>query len=319
MALKINNEVKIGILVIVAILALIFGIRMLQGKGLFDSGIDIIAYSDDASGLMTSAPVTVKGLQIGRVKEISITEEQKIKVVIHINKGYDIPVGSVAQMASASMLSGDKVVTIQFPETIGNDYLKTNDIIQLAKGTDLLGDIGDGIKPILGNVDGTVQNIDSVVNSVNAILNAQTQAHLKNTFSNIDQTTIQLSKLANSLNQQTAALKSIMDNINGVTANLNANNAKITNILSNAETATQSLTGPEIKNSLASIEAAADNLNKTIANIQSSDGTLGLLIKDRAMYDNLVKVSKSLDELMIDLKKHPGRYINISVLGSNNR
>lgn len=317
--MKINNEVKIGVLVIVAIAAVVFGIKMLQGKSLFESGKDLIAYYDDAAGLQNSSAVLLKGVQIGRVKEISINKDQKIKVVLHINKGYDIPVGSVAQMASTSLISSDKVVSIVFPEPFGDNFLKDGDIIAVKKASDLINDLGESAKPILSNVDSTIQNIDSVVSSVNAILNYQTQMHLKNTFQNLDATLVELSKLSVALNQQTQNLSKIMGNVGTFTDNLSANNQKITNMMTNLEGASKTFNGQELKNSLKSIESASENLNRTLANINSSDGTLGLLTNDRKMYDNLLKLSTSMDELMIDLKKHPGRYINISVLGSNNR
>lgn len=319
MALKINNEVKIGILVIVAVAALIFGIRMLQGKGLFDSGKDLYAYYDDATGLQNSAPVVLKGVSIGRVKDIEITEQQKIKVTIHVNDDMDIPLGSKAELSSTSMLSSDKVIAIHFPETPTKQYLNDGETIDIAVSAGLLGDIGDGVKPILKNVDGTVQNIDSLVLSLNNIVNFETQQRLNSTFRNLDVTVGELSKLASALNQQTAALSGIMKNVNGFTGNLNENNYKISNILTNAETATNSLTGPEIKETLKSLQSASDNLNNTLTSINSTDGTLGLLTKDRKMYDNIVRLSESLDALMIDLKNHPGRYINVSVFGSSKR
>lgn len=319
MALKINNEVKIGILVILAVAALIFGIRMLQGKGLFDSGKDFYAYYDDATGLQTSAPVVLKGVSIGRVKDLEITAQQKIKVTIHINKNMEIPVGSSAELASTSMLSGDKVIAIHFPETPTQQYMKDGETIPVLVSGGLLGDLGDGVKPILKNVDGTIQNIDSLVLSINSIVNYQTQQHLNNTFKNLDVTLTELSKLSAALNQQTTALSGIMKNVNGFTGNLNENNYKISNILANAETATHSLTGPEIKETLKSLQSASDNLNNTLANINSPEGTLGLLTRDRKMYDNIVRLSESLDALMTDLKDHPGRYINVSVFGSNKR
>lgn len=318
MAAKINNEIKIGILVIVAIVALIFGVRLLQGKGLFDSGKDLLVYYDDAGGLQQSSPVFLKGVQIGRVKDIELTPEQKIKVTLHIIKGYEVPKGTSAQMESTSMIASDKAIFLHFPEQINGYHEDGETLISVTK-KGLIENLTGELSPVMDNVNGTITNIDSIARNVNNIVNPATQQHLNNTFANLDVTMAQLSKLVAELNNQTRHLNGIMRNIDGVTGNLNNNNEKITNILDNTEKATQSLTGPEIKQTLASIESAAKNLNETIQSINSSDGTLGLLTRDRALYDNLNKVSQSLDELMIDLKKHPGRYINVSVFGSSNR
>lgn len=318
MAAKVNNEIKIGILVIIAIVALIFGLRLLQGKGLFDSGTDLIIYYEDAAGLQSSSPVLLKGVQIGRVKDIELTEDQKIKVTIHITKGHDIPKGTTAQMESTSMIASDKSIFLNYPASI-NGYHEDGDVLIPVTKKSMLESLSGEITPMMENVNGTITNIDSIATSVNNIINPVTQQHLNNTFANLDVTVAQLSKLISELNNQTKHLSGIMRNIDGVTGNLNNNNEKITNILDNTEKATQSLTGPEIKQTLASIESAAKNLNQTIEKINSSDGTLGLLTRDRSLYDNINKLSSSLDELMIDLKKHPGRYINVSVFGSSNR
>ncbi len=319
MALKINNEAKIGILVIIAVAALIFGLRMLQGKSLFNNGTDLYALYDDASGLQTSAPILLKGVAIGRVKDIQITDQQKIKVTIHLNEGVNIPVGSIAEMQSPSMLSSDKVISIVFPANSSTNYLKDGANIEGKMQGGLVDELKGGLNPIMANVNGTVQNIDSVVLSVNNIMNFQTQQSLRNTIQNLDKAIADLSTLAHALSQQSGQISGIMKSVNGFADNLNQNNPKITNILTNAETATNSLTGPEIKETLKSLQEAADKLNATINNINSTDGSLGLLMRDRALYDNINKMSKSLDELMIDLKNHPGRYINVSVFGSDKR
>lgn len=319
MATKLNNEIKIGIIVIVAIAALIFGLSTLQGKSILSSGMDLTAYYDDASSLQTSAPVLLKGVSIGRVKEISIAKDQKIKVVLHINKGVDIPKGSIAELLFPGMLSSDKVVSVIFPEKYGSDFLKDGDVIQGRLESGLVDEIKAQLNPILGKADTAIGGIDSVIGSINNIMNLQTQIALQNTIRNLDQITADLSQLANALSQQSGQVSGIMKNVNGFTDNLNQNNYKISNILTNAETATQSLTGPEIQETLKSLQEVAEKLNATINNINSTDGSLGLLLRDRELYDNITGMSKSLDELMKDLKEHPGRYINVSVFGSDKR
>lgn len=319
MAAKFSNEVKIGLLVLVAIAALVFGITMLKGKSLFESGKDFYAYYDDASGLQISAPVVLKGVTIGRVKDIELTADKKIKVTFHVNKGMELPVGSKAEMASTSMISSEKVIAIHLPTSPTSQVLKDGDEIQPLASKDLLSDLGDGVKPILNNVDGTVQNIDSLILALNSIVNIQTQQHLQSTFRNLDQSLSELAKITAAISQQTASLNGIMNNVNGFTGTLNENGQRITNILGNAETATASLTGPELKQTLESIQRATQNLENMLAAINNQDGSLGLLTRDRELYDNIVKLTASLNELMIDLKNHPGRYINISVFGSSKR
>lgn len=310
--MKINNEVKIGILVLVAIACLIFGIRMLQGKGLFESGIDIYAFYEDASGLQTSSPVLLKGVQIGRVKDIQLEKDSKIKVTLHINSGYDIPTGSEAELAAPSLISSDKVINIHLPES-SNSNLKDADIIPVKASSDLLSSLGGEVKPVIANVNGTIGTIDSVALAVNNILNLQTQMHLHNTFANVDKAVDQLAQLSSELNKQTTQLNQIMQSLNSFAGNLSKNNSSVTNILSNVEKTTHTLSGPELESTLKSIQKSTEELNKTLAKMNSKDGSLGMLVNDAELYNNLTKLSKTLDEMMADMKKNPGKYLNISV------
>lgn len=311
--MKINNEIKIGILVLVAIACTIFGIKLLQGKGLFDSGIDVFVYYDDVSGLQPSAPVLLKGVQIGRVKDIELEKNTRIKVTLHVNDGYDVPVGTEAEISAPSLISSDKVVNFHLPEASTTVLLKDQDVINPKAASDLLSSLGSEVKPIMNNVNGTIGTIDSVAMAVNNILNLQTQMHLHNTFANVDKAVEQLSKLSTELNKQTAQLNLIMNNINSFAGNLSKNNSTVSNILTNVEKTTNSLSGPELEKTLKSIQQSTDELNKAIAKLNSKDGSLGMLVNDPELYNNMTKLSKTLDETLSDLKKNPAKYLNISV------
>jgi len=310
--MKMKNEIKIGILVLVAVACLIFGIKLLQGKGLFDSGIDLYVYYEDATGLQPSAPVLLKGVQIGRVKEIELVDNSKIRVTLHVNDGYNVPLGTQAELTSPSLISSEKVITFFIPENTSGQH-KAKDVLETKASSDLLSSLGNEVQPIMQNVNGTIGTIDSVALAVNNILNLQTQMHLHNTFANVDKAVEQLAKLSNELNRQTAQLNQIMGNINSFAGNLSQNNTTVTNILSNVEKTTHSLSGPELEKTLLSIQKSTDELNRTLAKLNTTEGSLGKMVNDTELYDNMSKLSKSLDEMINDLKKNPGKYLNISV------
>lgn len=311
--MKVKNEVKIGILVLVAVACMIFGIKLLQGKGLFDSGIDLIVYYDDVSGLQPSAAVLLKGVQIGRVKEIDLEKDNRIKVTLHVNDGYTVPVGTQAEVLAPSLISSDKVINFHLPETDPGTLLKDQDVILSKESSDLLSSLGSEVKPIMNNVNGTIGTIDSVALAVNNILSLQTQMHLHNTFAHVDKTVEQLAKLSTELNKQTAQLNQIMTNINSFAGNLSKNNSTVSSILTNVEKSTNTLSGPELEKTLKAIQQSTEELNKTLAKLNSKDGSLGMLVNDPELYNNMTKLSQTLDETLSDLKKNPSKYLNISV------
>lgn len=314
MAIKMKNEFKIGLLVTIALVCLVLGYNFLRGRGLFSNEDKYYTFYDNVAGLQKSAMVTFEGVQVGKVIDIDLQSDRRIRVTIGLtNKEFFIPVGSKAQLVSDNLLAGTKVISLQLSNN--SNKLQPGDTLPSLASVGMLDGISDQMGPLFNSVNHTVTSIDTLVNSVNSIVNIQTKQHLDNTFTSLDATMNDLAKLSNALNAQTANLNAMMNNLNSVTGNLAKSNTQVTNILNNAEIATNKISQAKIQESFDNIEAATKSIQKTLKEIENSNGSLGMLIRDPKLYNNLNNALQSVDTVLGDLKKRPSRYINLSVFG----
>lgn len=314
MAFKMKNEFKIGLLVSIAIVCLILGYNFLRGRGLFSNEDKYYAFYDNITGLQKSAMVTFEGVQVGKVIDINLQPDRRIRVTIGLtNKDFSIPVGSKAQLLSDNMLAGTKVIALQLSNN--SNKLSPGDTLPSLASAGLLDGVSEQMGPLFNTVNHTVTSIDTLINSVNDVVNTQTKQHLDRTFAALDATMADLAKLSNALNAQTANLSAVMTNLNSVTGNLAKSNTQVSAILNNAEIATNKISQAKIQESFDNIEAATKSIQNTLKQIENSDGTLGLLIRDPKLYTNLNNALRSVDTVLSDLKQRPSRYINVSVFG----
>lgn len=314
MALKMKTEFRIGLLVTVAIAFLILGYNFLRGRGFFSNEDQYYVYYDNVSGLQKSAMVTFEGVQVGKVIGIALQDDRRIKVTIGMtDKTFPIPAGSKAQLNSDNLLAGTKNITLILGES--NKNLRPGDTLEAIGSAGMFDNISAEMGPLVKSLHHTIGTVDTLIKSVNMIINTQARAHLESSFNSLDEALVELAALSKSLNQQTGNLNAVMNNLNSVSGNLAANNEQVSAILNNAETATAKISNAKIQESFDNIEAATKGLQQTLHRIETSDGSMGLLIRDRQLYDNLNRSLSALDTLLTDVKKRPSRYINVSVFG----
>lgn len=313
MAIKVKNELKIGILVAAAIVLLVLGLNFLKGKNIFSSENEFYTYYDNVQGLQESAIVQINGLGIGKVSSIALQPDKRIKVAFTVAKKLDVPVGSVAKLATSDIISGTKVISLQLTDS--TRFLKDGDFIKSEGSQGLLDNLSETVSPLLGSVQNTVITLDTLLNSVNNIINGQTRKHLNRSFAALDTALIQFAELSKVLNAQSQHLAGVIENVNSITSNLANNNEKINSTLSNLETFSTELTKGDIQQTLQDLQAASAQFKGLMTKINENDGTLGMLVNDKKLYENLTKTLSSLDLLLDDVKQHPAKYINVSVFG----
>ena len=317
MTFKIKNEVKIGLMVLVAVLSLILGLNFLKGNSVFSSTKNFYTNYTNIVGLQESAVVQINGFIVGKVTSITLQPDKTIKVGFNVQKEINIPTGSFAQLATNDLISGAKVISLKLSES--TQFIPEEGLVQGKESEGILDNLSETVAPLMGTVKSTLVTLDTLINSVNNIVNNQTRLHLNSSFASLDKTLAELTLLSAALNKQTQNLNAVMTGANSVVTNFATNNQKINNSLSSLENFTNKLNQAEIDKTLNNLESTSQDLKSFMTKVNDTSGSLGLILTDKKLYHNLTSTIGSLDTLIGDVKQHPAKYINISVFGSKER
>jgi len=314
MAGKIKNEVKIGIMVTVTIAVFILGFNFLRGRGVFSSDKEYHTFYKDVQGLQESAVVQLKGLGVGKVTGIEL-QQDRIKVTFTLHKNIKLNKGTLAQLASADLISGTKIISLNVDNVDKGIEIQEGGFIAGKESEGILDNLGSQVSPLVGVLQHTVISLDTLLNTVNNIINDDTRKHLNASFAALEIGLDQLSSLATQLNAQSSNLAGVIKNANSITGNLAANNQQITNTLNNLDHFSSSLNNAPIQQTVEQLQSAATALQGIVSKINNNDGSLGMLLTDKRLYNNLSSTLGTLDTVLTDLKAHPAKYINVSVFG----
>lgn len=309
--MKIANETKIGVMAVVALAALILGFNYLKGSSLFQHTRKLYAVFDNVEGLEVSNAVQVNGLAIGSITNISESDKDLsngIVVTITLKKDVHIPQNSTAEISSGIISAATIVITK------GDDkkYLDNGDTIDTKKKANLLAQVQSSVNPVILKLGGTLTSLDSLIEVIGSMFDPRLKNNFSSIIANLANSTAELQKL---LNTQNGYLAQSLKNVNDFTGNLAKNNDHITHTLDNLDKTTNSLASAKIPQAVEGLTATLNDLRGTIDRINSNNGTLGLLINDKHLYQNLESTSRSLNILLDDFRAHPKRYVNISVFG----
>lgn len=314
--MKIKNETKVGILAAFAIALLIIGYNFLKGNSIFSNETTLFAKYTRVDGLTVSKPVLINGYQIGRVAKLALQTDGTIIATLSINSKYEIPENSIARLEGTDLL-GSKAIVM----SLGNSKKMAEDGYTLNANVEK--GLMEQVQPVQKKAELIIGKMDSILSSVNSILNPNFQKNVDKSFNSIAGTLASLEttskKVDGLVGSESARIEAIFRNVEGITANLNNNNKKISDILTNINTVTDKFAAANFKQTLDNANNAIADLQSVIAGIKDGKGSLGLLLNDNKMYENLNNASKNLDALMIDLKANPKRYVHFSVFGGGNK
>ncbi|MGQ7855850.1 MlaD family protein [Pedobacter sp. WC2501] len=314
--MKIKNETKVGILAAFAIALLIIGYNFLKGNSIFSSETTLYAKYTRVDGLTVSKPILINGYQIGRVAKLELQGDGSIIATLSVNSKYEIPENSIARLEGTDLL-GSKAIVM----SLGNSKKMAEDGFTLNANVEK--GLMEQVQPVQKKAELIIGKMDSILSSVNSILNPSFQKNVDKSFNSIAGTLASLEttskKVDGLVGSESARIEAIFKNVEGITANLNNNNQKISDILTNINTVTDKFAAANFKQTLDNANNAIADLQSVISGIKDGKGSLGLLLNDDKMYQNLNNASKNLDELMIDLKANPKRYVHFSVFGGGNK
>ncbi|HTQ65472.1 MAG TPA: MlaD family protein [Puia sp.] len=312
--MKISNETKIGALTVIAITLLILGFNFLKGKELFVKTKKIYAVFKNVEGMEVSNAVRINGLQVGTVFDINETDKDMtgIVVTITLKKDVHIPKNSVAIINSGLISSSSVVIT----KGDSKEYLENGDTIATQNKLNLVSQVEKNIDPIVARLNGTLESLDSLVEVIGSLFDPKVKNNFTAIFNHLANTSAALEKL---LSSENSSLVGSLNHLNSFTANLAKNNGRIDTTLDNLEKTTSKLSNAKIEETVESIQSTMNELKAVIGKINNSNGSLGLLVNDKKLYQNLESTSRSLNILLDDFRIHPKRYVNISVFGKKDK
>lgn len=318
--MKINNETKIGIIAVVALALLFFGFSYLKGKNVFRPENRMFAIYTDVMGLKISNPVVINGLQVGHIAAIDGGRDmRRLLVTISFTREVNIPENSVATINPT--LLGSPSVEIQ----LGNSdiYKKNGDTLITTAGVGAIDEALRVFNPVLYEVRKSVASLDSVFMAISTTFDADTKAHIRSVIKNLNQIsesfTITAKSLETMMDPNSGSIGQSLNNINSFTGALSSNNRNLDTIVTNLKTVSHELAGVELKETMDDLNKTLNNLKEITASLNSREGSLGMLVSDKGLYQNLEATTRKLNTLIDDMRVHPRRYLNISVFGKKDR
>lgn len=296
-----TKEVKIALVALLAIVVLFVGLNFLKGKKLFSSDNNFFVRFDNVSGLSASSPVYANGYRVGVVDRIDYdySRPDQIMAVIGLDKEMQVPRGTRAEIVSDFL--GNVKLELRFGER-ANGLLAPGDTIDglLQKGA------LEKAATMIPQVEQMLTRVDSILVCVNALVS---DPALASSLHNVDELTVSLSATSQDLNRLVA---SVGKQVPGMMQRADAT-------LANTETLTRQLSEIDLTATMQRVDATLANVEQMSAALNSKEGTLGLLMRDPQLYQNLSATMRDVDSLLIDFKQHPKRYINVSVFGRKDK
>jgi len=314
---KISKTSKIGIVLVISFTVLVWGINFLKGRDIFRTEKVYIARYKNVMGLEASTVVQLNGLKIGYVREIYFAEDMSGDLIVKIavfNK-FPLPVGTTAEIANNDLL-GSKVVKLSMGKS--TKFYQNNDTIKARIEADLMSQVTEQIAPIKAKAERLIVSLDSIVSGVSLMLNSESRRNINKSLEQISATMGNLEQISSDLGSvvstQKTNLSGTIVNLKELTEHLNNDSKSLETILRNFSAISDSINPSEVKSTMHHLNKTVTGLETILADINNSNGTLGLLVKDSTLYTRLSESSDNLNQLLIDLKKNPHRYLKISAI-----
>jgi len=302
--LKVSREVKTGILVLAGILLFIFGYNFLKNSSVFETDRMFFVKYDNVAGLAPSAPVTINGLEVGQVKSIDFLDKSGgLLVKFSVEKDFEFSINSKVQIYSSGLIGGNNLGIL--PVTDAAAKAKSGDTLVGEIQAGMIDGLMDKFVPLETSLKQTLSRLDTVLGGVADVMDDETKLNLRKSIANFNATMASFNGAARDMK---SLLNTNKDKLNSTISNLDVtaeNFAKLSDSLSQIEM------GELVRN----MEGTIVKLNSIAENIEKGEGSIGKLLKDEKLYDNLSGASKQLEQLLEDMKLNPKRYVHFSLFG----
>ena len=309
--MKFSSEAKLGLIGIVTLAVVIWGINYLKGRNILSNSYSLSAFYSDAGGLESSAPVLLNGIKIGYVKELELIPENRlpVKVILSVEKTYSIQQGSYAVLISADLM-GSKAIKIEPSDQ--EQFHKQDDVIQSRVELDMLSSIQTQLMPVAKQIGAVVVSLDTLVAGLDKMVGSESTFDILEDFSAISES------LKNQL-KQGGSLDQSFRNLESFTGMLKTQEDELASLTGHLNSISESVDSAGIKGLTHELKAVSHQFNILLTQINSGDGSAGKFIREDSLYLNLDQLILDLDTLIKDLNENPENYVQISLFGNSQK
>jgi len=309
--LKLSRELKTGVAALIIIALFFWGYNYMKGQNLFNGASKTyFATYNNVQGLTTASPVTINGLSVGKVVNITFSDNQNNKGELKVEYSVDTPLkftkNSTAKIYSTSLMGGKALAVVpsfEGEKAVPGDYLQSE--IE----SDILASVTDQLNPLQAKLESVIVNADSLMLSLNQVLDKESRKNLRYSIAQLTGITSNFNKASKSLNQ---LLDSNQEKFNATISNTQKMTADFSNL-------SGKLSKLDIDATMHKLETTLSNFNNILKGMKDGNGTIGKLLNDEAMYRNLTNASKEMEELLREMKEHPKRFVHFSLFGKKDK
>lgn len=294
-----TKEAKIGLVSIVSLALLYLGINYLKGVNLFKPVNHYYVAFSNVKGVTVSSPVFVEGFKVGLVREISYDYDTtgKISVLVSLEDKMRINKGSYITVVNSFLGGAELHIHLN---TFVDDYFHSGDTIEGRMETDMMTSVQENLLP---GIEQMMPKLDSILGGLQTLVN---HPALTQSLAHVEQTTASLEHSSRRLDLLLAKdVPVIVENLKGITANFESVSGQLKEL--------------DLAGTMRTVNATLANLKLTTDKLNSADNSLGLLLNDRQLYDNLNGTMENASLLLLDLREHPKRYVHFSLFGSKQK
>ncbi|WP_046744623.1 MlaD family protein [Kordia zhangzhouensis] len=301
--MKISREIKTALLAIIALVLFYFGVSYLMSSSVLSTDRIFYAKYNNVGGIVPATRVMINGFQVGKVQDIQLQPTGQSVVTLALNHDFKFSKNSTIQLQENGFI-GAKTLAILVKQD-GASFAVSGDTLQAATQPGMIDEFKKQLIPLQSKIERMLVSADSLLTSVNMILNEESRNNIKNSIRDLNTTVANFKQASGTFNSLIATNKEKLDNTFANVDNISANLSKVSD----------SLAAIEVNKTIKQLQSTISDFDKIIAGIKNGEGSVGKLLKDEELYDNLSGASLQLEQLLEDMKLNPKRYVHFSLFG----